>query len=176
MAAAKQMFHRWRVEPAGAGILSEERRVLMKLTDYYKMQEIKVVKSHRFDCIASTGEYEPFEAIALRGRDKRFFFYYNGVPDTFSADAKRKAERAITNSNNISSVFIPDLDNPLLGFGDVVNTNDALLFLFSEDYRQIEVFVARGYKHNVKQLFALFADGELSRELETLREQAKPTK
>lgn len=147
----------------------------MKITDYYKMKEIKVVKSHRFDCTASTGEYEPFEAIAQRGRDKRFFFYYSGVPDTFSADAKRKADRAITNTNSISSVFIPDLDTPLIGFGDVADTNDALLFLFGEDYKQVEVFVARGLKHNVKQLFALFVDGELDTEIEQLRAEAKPT-
>lgn len=147
----------------------------MKLTDYYKMQEIVARKSHRFDCTASTGGYEPFEAIAARAKDHRFFFYYNGVPETFSADAKRKADRAITNGDNISSVFAPDLDNQLLGYGDTKGTNDCLLFLFSEDYKQVEVFVARGYKNHSKSLFTLFADGELKADIESLRRQAKPT-
>lgn len=148
----------------------------MKLTDYYKMVKLPTCKSKlRFDCVASTGGYEPFEERAARGRDKRFKFYYGGTPDTFTANAQRKADRVITDTTSISSVFTPDLDNPLLGYGDTVGTGDALLFLFSEDYRQIEIFVARGLKNHVKGLFALFVDGELADEMECLRQQAKPT-
>lgn len=148
----------------------------MKLTDYYKMMKLPTCKSKlRFDCVASTGGYEPFEERAQRGRDKRFKFYYGGTPDTFSADAQRKADRVITDTTNISSVYTPDLDNPLLGYGDVAHTNDALLFLFSDDYREIEIFVARGLKNHQKGLFSLFADGELADEVEQLRQQAKPT-
>lgn len=148
----------------------------MKLTDYYKMAKLPTCKSKlRFDCITSTGGYEPFEERAQRGRDKRFKFYYGGTPDTFSADAQRKADRVITDTTNISGVYTPDLDNPLLGYGDVAHTNDALLFLFSEDYREIEIFVARGLKNHQKGLFSLFADGELADEVEQLRQQAKPT-
>lgn len=148
----------------------------MKLTDYYKMAKLPTCKSKlRFDCITSTGGYEPFEERAQRVRDKRFKFYYGGTPDTFSADAQRKADRVITDTTNISSVYTPDLDNPLLGYGDVAHTNDALLFLFSEDYREIEIFVARGLKNHQKGLFSLFADGELADEVEQLRQQAKPT-
>lgn len=148
----------------------------MKLTDYYKMAKLPTCKSKlRFDCITSTGGYEPFEERAQRGRDKRFKFYYGGTPDTFSADAQRKADRVITDTTNISSVYTPDLENPLLGYGDVAHTNDALLFLFSEDYREIEIFVARGLKNHQKGLFLLFADGELADEVGRLRQQAKPT-
>ena len=149
----------------------------MILTDYYKMQEIRVRKSHRFDCTASTGRYNPFEAIANKCRDKkkRFFFYYGGVPDSFNAYAQRKADRVITNGDNLSSVYIPDLDNPLLGYGDMKGTNDALLFLFTDDYKQIEIFVARGYKNHAKGLFTLFADDELADEVADLRQQATPT-
>ena len=148
----------------------------MKLTDYYKMAKLPTCKSKlRFDCITSTGGYEPFEERAQRGRDKRFKFYYGGTPDTFSADAQRKADRVITDTTNISSVYTPDLDNPLLGYGDVAHTTDALLFLFSEDYREIEIFVARGLKNHQKGLFSLFADGELADEVEQLRQLAKPT-
>jgi hypothetical protein len=145
----------------------------MILTDYYQMQEIKPLKSHRFDCTASTGEYPPFETMAARGREKRFFCYFNGVPDSFSANAHRKADRAITNSESISSVFIPDLENPLYGYGDTKGTNDALLFLFSQDYKQLEIFIARGYKNNVKGLFQLFCDGELANEIEVLKKREK---
>ncbi len=148
----------------------------MKLTDYYKMVKLPACKSKsRFDCVASTGGYEPFEKRAQRGRDKRFKFHYGCTPDTFTANAKRKADRVITDTTSISSVFAPDLDNPTKGYGDTVGTGDALLFLFSEDYRQIEIFVARGLKNHVKGLFALFVDGGLADEMECLRQQAEPT-
>ena len=149
----------------------------MKLTDYYRMERLPESKSkYRFDCTASTGNYEPFEARKpQRGHDKRFKFYYGGMPDTFNANAKKKADRVISDRTNISSVFTPDLDNHLLGYGDTVNTNDALLFLFADDYKVIEVFVARGLKNNTKGLFALFVNGELADEIQTLRQQAKPT-
>lgn len=142
----------------------------MKLTDYYKMVKLPNCKSKsRFDCIASTGDYDPFEERAQRGRDKRFKFYYGGTPETFSDDAQRKADRVITDTTNISSVFTPDLDHPLLGYGDVAHTDDALLFVFSDDYKQVEVFVARGLKNHQKGLFALLVDGELDVEMRVLR-------
>lgn len=147
----------------------------MILTDYYKMREIKVLKSHRFDCVASTGEYEPFEAIAQRAKVKRLFFYYNDVPDTFSANAKRRTDRIITNGDNISSVFIPDVKTPCKGYGDTRGTNDGLLFLFSDDCKEMEVFVARGYRNNIKNLYSLFLDGELDEEIDELRRRAKAT-
>lgn len=149
---------------------------MSKLTDYYKMAKLPNCKSKlRFDCTASTGGYESFEQRALNCRDKRFKFYYGGTPDTFSATAQRKADRAITDGTNISSVFITDLDKPLLGYGDINGTNDAVLFLFAEDYRAMELFIARGLKNNVKGLYNLFADGELDEEINALRKQAKPT-
>ena len=104
----------------------------MILTDYYKLQELIIRKSHRFDCTASTVEYPLFEEIAKRARSGRFYCYYNGVPDTFSANAKRKADRAFTNKDNISRVFIPDLANPLKGYGDVKGTSDGLYLLPAE--------------------------------------------
>lgn len=151
----------------------------MKLTDYYKMAKLPGQKSKlRRDCIASTGGYEPFEAIAdkpSRDQPKRFKFYLGSVPDTFNARAQRKADNSITNGNNLSSIYTPDLDNPTMGYGDMVGTTDALLFLFDEDYNTVEVFVARGLKNHVKGLFALFADGELLAEMEELRAKATPT-
>lgn len=148
----------------------------MKLTDYYKMAKLPDCKSKlRFDCVASTGGYDPFEERAQRCRQKRFKFYLTKTPDSFTADAQRKADMVITDTINLSSVYTPDLDHPLMGYGDMVNTNDALLFLFSEDYKQIDVFVARGYKNNQKALFDVFVDGELADEMEQLRQQTKPT-
>ncbi len=148
----------------------------MIFTDYYKFAELKPSKSHRVDCVAMSGIGHPtFETIAAKSRTRAAYFYVGGVPDRFSATAKRRADLVITNCNNISSVFVPDLNTPLLGYGDIANTNDAVIFVFAADYKQVELFIARGYKHNVKNLFTAFVDGALNGELETLRLQAKPT-
>lgn len=147
----------------------------MILTDYYRLErlaEFLMNRTPRFDCKASTGEYPPFEDIARKSRVKRFFCYYNGLPNSFSENAKNKAERCITNTNSISSVFIPSLDKQQLGYGDVKGTQDALLFVFSPDYSSMEIFVARGYKNNQKRLFNLLYDNELVEEMHRLRNRA----
>lgn len=148
----------------------------MILTDYYKMAKLPNSKSKlRFDCVASTGGYEPFEQRAQRTREKRFKFYYGGTPDAFKAEAQRKADMAITDTTNISSVYVPDLEHHLFGYGDVEHTNDALLFLFNEDYTEIEIFIARGYKNEKTNLFNALVDGGFDDEIARLREQAEPT-
>lgn len=144
----------------------------MILSDYYRLErlpEFAQNRTPRFDCTASTGSYQAFEAMAAKSRVKRFYCYYNGVPDTFSDHARTKADRAITNSQNISSVFIPNLDKPLLGYGDVKGTNDAILFTFAPDYNSMEIFIARGYKSNARALFNHFQNGDLNGEAEAIR-------
>ena len=143
------------------------------LTDYYFMSEIVQRKSHRLDCLQSTGHYPLFEAIAQRSKNGKFYLYCSKVPKSFKADAHRQADRIISNSDNISSIFVPNLEKPLLGYGDVRGTNDALLFRFSNDDKQLEIFVARGYKHNAMNLYNLFAEGELDEDIKALIMRAK---
>ena len=148
----------------------------MILTDYYSLERLPENMSKRtprYDTTASTGSYPLFESMAARSRVKRFFCYYNGLPDSFSNRAHQKAERAITNTKNISSVFIPYLDKPLYGYGDVKGSQDAILFIFSADYTRLELFIARGYRSNARALFQRFLDGGLNSELEILRGLAK---
>ena len=147
----------------------------MILTDYYRMvrlQEYANNKTPRFDTIASTGEYPRFEQMAAKSRVKRFYCYYNGIPDSFSNRAREQAERAITNTKNISSVFIPNLNKPLFGYGDVKGTQDAILFVFSADYSLMEVFIARGYKPHQKALYASMMRGDLNTEMSRIRQAA----
>lgn len=144
----------------------------MILTDYYRMERLPENDSKRtprFDCVASTKSYPPFQAMAAKSRQKRFFCYYNGIPDSFSDRARNQAERAITNGKNISSVYVPNMNNIHKGFGDVRNTNDAIIFEFSEDWRTMELFIARGYKNGQAGLFQMYYSGELRSEVERLR-------
>lgn len=150
----------------------------MILTDYYRLADLKSAggkanKSHRLDCTASTGGYEPFETLAARARGRRLYLYLAGVPETFTADAQRRADLALTCTTNISSVFVPDLERPYHGYGDVQGTTDALLIKMAPDYTGVELYVARGYKNNSKNLFRAWVDGELDDDIDALQAMAK---
>ncbi|MEI8201614.1 MAG: hypothetical protein WCH34_01290 [Bacteroidota bacterium] len=142
----------------------------MILTDYYKAEKLPESKSKlRYDVTASTGHYEPFEA--LKNKKNELFFYYGDVPDNFNSLVKRKADKCITKTKNISSVFVPDITLPF-AYGDVNSTSDALIILFNENYTTIEIFVARGQRNNKRNLYFLLTDGELQNEIEMLRKKA----
>jgi len=145
------------------------------ITDYYKLQilpENDGKKTVRFDTVASTGSYKLFEEMAAKSKVNRFFCYYNGVPDTFSDRARQNAERAITKSGcNISSVFVPDPTKPLMGFGDIKGSMDALLVFFSQDYKIMELFIIRGQKFNKRALYNMMVSGQLTSEIQELRER-----
>ena len=141
----------------------------MILTDYYTFRHLPESKSKmRFDCVASTQSYPEFEG--LRNKAGSLFVYYGNVPDNFKASAKRRADKAITKSKNISSVFVPDLELPL-AYGDINGTLDAIMLRFTPDYNQFEVFVARGQRNNQSNLYLLFADGGLQTEIELLQKR-----
>jgi hypothetical protein len=146
------------------------------ITDYYRLQilpENDGKKTVRFDTVASTGSYKLFEEMAAKSKVNRFFCYYNGVPDTFSDRARQNAERAITKSGcNISSVFVPDPTKPLMGFGDIKGSMDALLVFFSQDYKIMELFIIRGQKFNKRALYNLMVTGHLNQEIQEVRNQA----
>ena len=92
------------------------------------------------------------------------------VPEGFSGDIKRKADKSLTKTKNVSSVYVPDVQKQF-GFGDVRGTLDALLFVFNSDYSKIEVLIARGQKNNKNQLYCLLADGELNNEIVQLKKR-----
>jgi hypothetical protein len=142
----------------------------MILTDYYKFEHLPDTKSKtRIDCTASTKSYPEFET--LRNKVGQLFVYLGNVPDTFGGNVHRKADKAITKTKNISSVFVPNIES-CLAYGDVKGTQDAILIITDKDYTQVEIFTARGQRNNRNQLFDLLSDGELENETMTLRKQA----
>ena len=92
----------------------------MILTDYYRFERLEATSAKlRIDCTASTGSYEPLEekraTKQLRHTDKRdgcnvgdLFCYFGDVPEQFGGDVHRKADKALTKSKNISSIYTPD--------------------------------------------------------------------
>lgn len=166
----------------------------MILTDYYRFERLEgTLAKLRIDCTASTKNYEPMEekraTKALRHTDKRdgcnigdLFCYFGDVPEQFGGDVHRKADKALTKSKNISSIYTPDPKSNL-GFGDMKGTADALLFMFTNAQpingrlqagAVIEVFVARGYAKDRIALYNELSDGLLDEEMDYLRQQATP--
>lgn len=162
----------------------QERGQTMILTDYYRFEKLPNCKSKlRIDCTASTNSYEPMEVMratrAVRHRCNvgDLFCYYGDVPDTFGGNVHRKADKALTKTKNISSIFIIDAKSNL-GYGDMKGTADALLFVFTDakvtDGRLqagavIDIFVARGYAKNREALYNELSDGILDEEMNQLR-------
>lgn len=168
----------------------------MILTDYYHLGRLVGTKSKlRVDCIASTKTYPPFEGMRakkeLRKTDKRdgckvgdLFFYFGNVPDSFGGDVHRKADKALTKTKNISSIFVPNPQSNF-GYGDMKGTTDALLFVFDnaepidgklQEGASIEVFVARGYAKDRIALYNELSDGLLDDEMSQLRAKADKEK
>jgi len=144
----------------------------MILTDYYKFVHLPDYKSvMRRDCTTSTKTYPDFEC--LRNGKGKLFVYFGDVPLQFGGDVHKKADKAITKTRNVSSVYVPDITQNS-AFGDVRGTQDALLIINTPDYSELEIFVARGQKNNRLNIWQNFVEGEYDFEIENLRKQATP--
>ena len=164
----------------------------MILSDYYSFEKIALKSKTRLDCVASTGSYPEFEdkraSKPTKANEKRdatnvgdLIIYLGDVPEQFSGNAQRKADKSLTiKGKNLSSVYVPDPTSNY-GYGDVKGTADALLFVFDgmkiingviSAGAAIEVFVARGKSRDRVCLYNLLCDGELDEEMSSLRAMA----
>ena len=148
----------------------------MILTDYYKTQKLTDAAS-RYDVTQSTASYDLFENLLIN--KKKFnvgglSLNYVDRPKDWKGDAARIADKAFTKgAMNLSSIYVPDLQKPLIAYGDIKGTHDALLILFSADYATIEVFVGRGYANDMMALYTHAKEGELIEDMEALKAKAK---
>lgn len=111
----------------------------MILTDYYRFEKLPNQRSKlRIDCTASTGSYDPLEALRNKAGD---LFLYIGDNTHTKAGKERKADLALSRTTHISSVYNPDLNLPYW-YGDMKGTTDAFLFVHQNtefimvEYRQ----------------------------------------
>ncbi len=147
----------------------------MILTDCYRGEKLTDAKS-RFDITASTGGYDLFETLLI---NKQKFnigglsFNFGQRPDRWGG---KKTDMAITKgSHNITSVKRPNLENNT-AYGDINGSNDGCIIVFNPEFKEngintIEIFIARGCRNDTEGLWELFTDGELSHEIETLRQK-----
>jgi hypothetical protein len=140
----------------------------MSLLDLYcRFERLGNTRSKaRLDLVARTQEYEPLQ------KQGKAWVYLSVVPEHIRANQQRKSELGITGSDGkyISGVFIPSIQRPNIGYGDIKGTTDAALFLIDEN--SLEILIAKGRKNTVFALYQLLADGELDGEIEALRKHA----
>lgn len=152
------------------------------LTDLYVFKKLQGQKSRlRIDCTASTGSYNPLEVL----RDKAgALFLYIGDNRHTRAGREGKADLALSKTSHISSIYNPDLNQPYW-YGDMKGTTDAFLFVchdveFVDGKIQpgavIELFVARGQRHNRGYLYNALCGGELDGEVAALRGEAEKSR
>lgn len=143
---------------------------------------------HRFTLVKSTGNYELLAHRATRGRKGserldplsvgQAICFFNPIPPSFNNNVRQSAEMSLTmGKNNVSSVFVPLPQYPI-GFGDIVGTNDALLFSFHNAERRgkvfaggstVEVYVARGMAGRSRELYEMAINRRLTGDVRTLR-------
>jgi len=86
----------------------------------------------------------------------------------------KKYDLAITKGNhNITSIKRPNIEVNT-GFGDINGTNDACIIIFNPDFKEagitsIEIFIARGVKHDALNVWYLFTDGEFNDDINELK-------
>ena len=131
---------------------------------YFKFKQHTKFKT-RYDLIANVGKYDRLLTPNTRNEITIYFTKPHGI----KASLERKANfRIKQNDKHISGVFLIDIENPELAYGDVQNTMDSLLFVIKNE--TIEIIVLEGLKpfqHNINEEFL---NGEYDSMIEELRE------
>lgn len=154
----------------------------MMLSDFYKFARIPLPRQEKiffwtYRAIASTGGYEVYEHDAAKNTSKELFTRLTYMPYDLSK-LGTKQPRMLFGVLSCDPVLVyTDVDYPLIGYGiyrfDYVCIRDAFLFQFSEDFKKVAVFIAKGRKSDVFELYRLFINGELNEEIGILKKQAK---
>ena len=143
----------------------------MKPDCYYRFRKTPERKTLMF-LESFAREYEPLHVA--KKRTNQVYTYLTKKPFHILAGQERKPAFSISNEQgNISGIYLPDLEEaPQLGYGDIKGTEDGLICEFSENYQVLEIYVFKGLKSIIEQLFWIMVDGELAQELEGIRNEA----
>jgi hypothetical protein len=136
----------------------------MKIIDcYYRFEKLNPEKSKsRYDLVFNSGIYEPVH----NPNPKNEIFIYFGSNPHIKASGTRKSNYTISARNkHLTSVFIPEIEKPHLAYGDY--SQDGILIILLE--KSIELFVCKGKKNILQNLYDLLFDGELDSEIESFR-------
>lgn len=124
----------------------------------------------RYDVKYKSGNYELFETRLLN----KTKFNINGLSfyitknSKWNPNSKRQPKLKMGKNGHISGVFIPE-SCPSLGYGDIKDSPDALIFIFSNDGHTVEVLMGTGLSDGIKELYAQVKNGTHNVEIESLR-------
>ena len=143
----------------------------MILDCYFKYKKDSKFKS-KYRMIKSTETFSILSHPDKNG-DAIIYCYENRGPT--QVNKYRRADYCLsTRIQYLSGIFTPEFDNSNLGFGDINNTQDALLI--NRVNGEIELFIAKGKKNIAYQIYLQALNNELEEELDFLRKEAKSFK
>jgi len=152
----------------------------------------KIKSKVRVDCISSSSlNGKQYAGLTNFVNSKgQLFFYKTPCRDFVHCDSKRTADLSLTNNSiNLSSLYIEDIDFPLIAYGypnakrllknglpnpQFKFRNDAYLFFLNEDYSMIEMIVIPDARNLIHSFYNKAIDSDFKKELADLRDKATP--
>lgn len=141
---------------------------------------------YRMDCTSASCNYEGFEKLRSKRADRISFY----VTKNLHIWGRAPYAISVAGGKHITSIYLdettttdPASTSPLLGYGDMIGTNDAFIFKlrgFGFDGEgkilegaSVEVYIYEGEKANVKELLEHFKkEGEEVQEVEVQENRA----
>jgi len=141
--------------------------------DSYSLFKKDCTKKSKYILEQFSGTYEPLHVEAKRSGEIVLYVSNKPTRPRFDGRINPSLELSGAGGLHISGLFIPDPNRPDIGYGDVKGTNDALLWILTEC--QIELFVFKGKKPVINNLFSMLFDNDtdLEAEMEACRQKAK---
>lgn len=169
----------------------------MTIAGYFRLEKLPdevrlangIRSKKRLDCVKYAGNYTGLTNF-VNTKGQLFFYLSEAREIIHETNKKRLADWALTNnSQNLSSIYIEDLDYPNLGYGYCNSNrllsnglpnpmflyrNDGYLFLVNPDYSAIELLVIPDGRHLIGMHYQKLIDGGYDSEIKTLRDEARP--
>lgn len=154
----------------------------------YRFERLGQTAKTRIDCTQQAGFYLPFENRRTAPKAAKgaggLVMYLSDPPQTFHRERTPPRMVLTAGGSNISSLYF-DVPKCAIGAGDMIGTNDALLFLFFglklkggalSKCGVMEIYIARGRASDRTTLAAMMNRGALNLEIFQLRETARMNK
>lgn len=148
----------------------------MILTALYHVEQLRQSgKTRRLDCTSKAGTCALFDNIAASSKTGAFWCYLMQRHENFTPRAKANPLLTFNDARRtITSLW------PLHGFqhyfyGDVRETNDALLAVFNDGFTACDIYIVAGGKMTKAQLCQELANGRFADDVARLKREAQST-
>lgn len=146
----------------------------------------KIKSSNRFDCTCFYGDYPGIEPF--KNKKGMFFLYLNTASKFIKANKNRISDLVLLGSGlNFTSLYNETNESKYYGYANenfklkngqlnptFLYKNDAYLFRIDNKCKTLEIFILKGQKGMISNIYQMFIDGEFDEEINSLIEQSKP--